>query len=716
MREIVLRAKDLAAGYDGRAVVRDVSFAVRSGEIVTLLGPNGAGKSTVLKSIAMQLEAIAGTVYLREQPANEIDLNKIAKELSILNTDRVRAERLTARDVVSLGRYPYTGTLGILSPHDRAVVDETMERLRVAELAGRDFDALSDGQRQRVMLARALCQEPEVLVLDEPTSFLDVRYQLELLTLLRQLVRERGLAAVLSLHELELARRVADTLVCVRDGAVDRAGAPEDILTDRYIEELYQMPQGSYGAFFGRGESVKAEKAYAFFQNRACDRFPCHKGVPEAEFNCLFCYCPLYALGDRCGGNFHYTEKGSKSCVDCIFPHQKANYEKVLARYPEIAALSSNQRYVRSGQKLLRCGYTTGSCAAMAAGAAARLLLSGEAQKTARLVTPKGTTLAVELAACEMQGDAARCAVRKDAGDDPDATDGCLVYATVRKTEQGIAIDGGEGVGRVTKPGLDQPVGAAAINTVPRQMIAAAVAEACAESGYDGGLSVVISVPEGAEIAKKTFNPMLGIEGGISILGTSGVVEPMSEQAVVDTIETELRQRHAEGAERVILTPGNYGLDFLRQGGIDAHGVPSVKYSNFLGDALDLAVTLGFREALLVGHIGKLVKLAGGVMNTHSKYADCRVELFCAHAARCGADTATCGRLMDAATADACIAILDEAQLREPVMESLLSAMQRHLEHRAGNRLRVGAVVFSNEYGLLGKTAAAEAILEDWSK
>ena len=716
MREFILRAQDLAAGYEGKAIVRDISFAVRPGEILTLIGPNGAGKSTILKAIARQVFPLAGAVYLSEVSEKVIDSGEMARKLSILTTDRVRADRLTVRDVVSLGRYPYTGMLGILSELDRAVVDATMEKIRVADLADRDFEALSDGQRQRVMLARAVCQEPEVLVLDEPTSYLDVRYEIELLTLLRELARERNIAVVLSLHDLALARRLSDTVVCIKDGIVDRAGAPDAVLIDRYIEELYQIPNGSYAAFYGHS-AQKRDKASAFFQNRVCEKFPCHKGVPETDFNCLFCYCPLYALGDKCGGSFRYTEKGNKSCVDCSFPHKRENYDAVLARYPELSALASKQSYIRSGQKLLRCGYTTGSCAALAAGAATRLLLTGEAPRTASLVTPKGTVLEVELAACEQLDGAARCAVRKDAGDDPDVTDGCLVYATVHKTARGVAIDGGEGVGRVTKPGLDQSVGAAAINTVPRRMIAAAVEEASAEAGYDGGIAVVISVPDGAELAKKTFNPMLGIEGGISILGTSGVVEPMSEQAIVDTIETELRQRRAGGATRIVLTPGNYGLDFLQNGGVDIGDIPSVKYSNFLGDALDLAAMQGFRDVLLVGHIGKLVKLAGGVMNTHSKYADCRAELFCAHAALCGADQALCQRLMDAATTDACIAILDEAGLREPVLASLLAAMQRHLDRRVGaEQLRAGAVVFSNEYGLLGKTETAQAILQDWSE
>lgn len=369
---------------------------------------------------------------------------------------------------------------------------------------------------------------------------------------------------------------------------------------------------------------------------------------------------------------------------------------------------------IRSGQRLLRCGYTTGTCAALAAQGAARLLLTGQAPQAITLLTPKGWEVSVCPDLCRMQQDAAVCSVRKDAGDDADVTDGLPVTATVTRTDAtDIVIDGGKGVGRVTKPGLDQPVGAAAINHVPRQMIWQQVKDVCRETGYNGGLSVIISVEGGEEAARRTFNPQLGVEGGLSILGTSGIVEPMSEQAIVDTIALEIHQQAAV-SRQLILTPGNYGMDFLHGQGWDRRGVPVVKCSNFLGEALDCAAMEGTEQLLLVGHIGKLVKVAGGIMNTHSRYADCRTELFCAHAAMCGAGTAVCRALMEAATADACLEILNEAGLDDAVMDSLLSAIQQHLEHRVGNRCQVGAAVFSNQFGLLGITPPVKEMLQQW--
>ncbi len=369
------------------------------------------------------------------------------------------------------------------------------------------------------------------------------------------------------------------------------------------------------------------------------------------------------------------------------------------------------EEYIVKDGKKLRLGYTTGSCAAAAAKAAAYMLLTGRRKDTIDLLTPKGIRLHLTVEEIKITSSEVSCAIRKDSGDDPDATRGTLVFACVRKTDApGVLIDGGAGVGRVTKRGLDQPVGAAAINSVPRRMIEENVREVCALCGYDGGVSVVISVPEGEALAKKTFNPRLGIVGGISILGTTGIVEPMSEQALVDTIRVELRQRREMGAEYVLLTPGNYGADFIRDSiGIDPR--TAVLTSNFIGDALELSHELGFHGALLIGHIGKLVKLAGGMWNTHSKFGDCRMELLAAHAASLGLRPEKVSELLQCVMCDDALRILLEEQLYDAVLARLAGRIEFHLQHKCGE-MEIGAMVFSKEYGRLCQTGCAQALLQ----
>lgn len=371
-------------------------------------------------------------------------------------------------------------------------------------------------------------------------------------------------------------------------------------------------------------------------------------------------------------------------------------------------------RYMHKDGRRLRLGYTTGSCAALAAGAAARMLLSGKPEVAASLVTPSGVVLEVELADSKSDGVGASCAVRKDAGDDPDITDGMLVYASVRKRDEpGVAIGGGTGVGKVTRPGLDQPPGAAAINRVPRRMIEEEVLKACRTFGYGGGMSVIISIPGGENLAGKTFNPDLGVVGGLSIIGTSGLVEPMSAKAIVDTIETEMRMLAAEGVKDLVATPGNYGERFI--GSRPDFAVrPRVRCSNHIGETLDFAKCLDFESVLLVGHAGKLVKLAGGIMDTHSRVADCRTDLLALHAALAGAESALTREVFGAATADAAIEILDRNGLREGVFAGILERIDFHLRRRAGGCFATGAVLFSNHYGCLGATKGAEDIMAKW--
>ena len=361
------------------------------------------------------------------------------------------------------------------------------------------------------------------------------------------------------------------------------------------------------------------------------------------------------------------------------------------------------EHYVGNNGKNLRMGYTTGTCAAAASAAAAEGLLTGKIPPQIAIDTPKGLQVVVSPDYEEVQGDGCAVGITKDAGDDSDATAGMLIVATVRRCadSEDFPIRGGEGIGVVTKPGLDQPVGEAAINHVPREMIRRELRRVCEEQGYKGNLEVTISAPEGAEVAKKTFNPRLGIEGGISIIGTSGIVEPMSQKAYADAVRVEVRQKAAEGFRDIILTPGNYGQAFLEEQGLAEGDRPVIVCSNFIGDALEEAQACGIRHILLVGHIGKLVKLAGGIFNTHSHVADARVEIFTANAALCGASSEVCSKLMDAATTDACLDILASVDLITPVMERIRAAASKHVADFVHEEIDVDIIMFSNVRGRL---------------
>lgn len=422
----------------------------------------------------------------------------------------------------------------------------------------------------------------------------------------------------------------------------------------------------------------------------------------------------------------------------------------------------------------MQYGFTTGSCAAAAAKAAAYMLLFGKEKTTIIIETPKGIPYEAEILDIQRRESEVSCAVRKDGGDDPDVTTGLLIYAAVSISEKEIVqeklhplskedgvvaekksqmipqeketqdcqsdtsglrnvedtctihhkdirihISGGAGVGRVTKPGLDQPVGEAAINHVPREMITKEVTEVCREADYHGTLSVCISVPGGEEVAKKTFNPRLGIEGGISIIGTSGIVEPMSSQALLDTIRVELNQRRALGYDYVAVSPGNYGLDYMWKTyhyDLDR----SVKCSNFIGDTIDMAKELGFKGMLLTGHIGKLVKVSGGMMNTHSREGDCRMELLAAAGIQEGVGQDTLSKILDCVVTEEALKILDQEGKLEPVMCRIMDRIMYYLNKRAGrtsgqdngSAFQIECILYSNEFGELARSEEAVKYVE----
>ncbi len=428
--------------------------------------------------------------------------------------------------------------------------------------------------------------------------------------------------------------------------------------------------------------------------------------------------------------------------------------------------------YIEKGGQRLRLGYTTGSCAAAAAKAAALMLLTGQRVTQVQLKTPKGLDLILEIedicflheqnAGPDTCTDVVSCAVQKDSGDDPDITNHALIYAKAARSDiPGIRIDGGEGVGRVTKPGLDQPVGNAAINSTPRRMIREAVLEVLelqrsgqAESSFQKteqgdfgtghwkdseqripqGIDITISVPQGRELAAKTFNPKLGIEGGISILGTSGIVEPMSDQALLDTIRVEIRVRKEEGLTILPAAPGNYGKNFF----LEKYGFSldtAVTASNFIYDTVKMAADTGFTKMLFVGHIGKLVKVAGGIRNTHSQYGDHRMEILTEIAEsillkdekgqksdKDGTIPAESGEsvrrkeelagslrtaLSDCVMTDEAVRILQEYGIAEEILSEMTRRIQTVMQEWAQGKIQVEVVVFSNVHGELGRTEKA---------
>lgn len=434
--------------------------------------------------------------------------------------------------------------------------------------------------------------------------------------------------------------------------------------------------------------------------------------------------------------------------------------------------------FVFKNQKKLRCGLTTGTCAAACAQAAMLRLLTGQVRSEVTVRLPESRKRSLDsIAAAQLheeiddnranrgaqqnsdgrsplqQAGSAESdtrsseqrvtlavyptadggfATRKDAGDDPDVTNGTEIRAYIQvcervpsrafmSTDGRLYLTGGEGVGRVTKPGLEQAIGQSAINRVPRQMIFDAVQQvldAFEEDACTTRYLITISVPAGAELAQRTFNPMLGIEGGISILGTTGIVEPMSEAAIVATIETSIRQVLAmedgdigRSARRILAVPGNYGQRYVEQQ-LGLRGVPVVEVSNYIGEAIDLAVSYGATDFLLVGNVGKLVKLAAGIMNTHSRVADGRWEIFAAHLALCGGTRAQVAAMREATTTEEMLTRLEEMGLRAPVMASIMGEIEAHMAHRIRGQMNFGVIVYSERFGRVGETAGAARLLD----
>ncbi len=703
------RTEELSVGYRGKVLLGNINIGIEKGKILTLVGPNGTGKSTILKTIIRQLEKIGGTVYVGKQDMKTWNVREMAKQVSVVLTEKIHPELMTCEEVVAMGRYPYTNALGKMTPEDKKVVEKALRTVHGEELAERDFSSLSDGQKQRIMLARAICQEPEMLVLDEPTAYLDIRFKMDLLNVLRDMADREGLMVVMSLHEVELAKRVSDKVLCIGEEGIDRYGTPKEVFTPGYIAKLFHVDMStplaqSYIAELER-EDVRQEsmtQADALQRDREQESVTQTGGIQKDE--------------------------AQESVAQTDGMQQDEAQESVT----QAAGTQSGAGVRHVNQKTLRCGVTTGTCAAAAAGAAMKKLLEGIEIPYMEVNTPKGVTVQIPVIYGESTGEYCEVFVKKDSGDDPDVTNGTRIGIRAERLAeafpsdrlekafrdekyQGLYLDGGTGVGRVTKSGLEQSVGQAAINRVPREMIFSQAEAVRKQAESREAFLLTVLVPEGEALAKKTFNPMLGIEGGISILGTSGILEPMSEKAIVDTIETQIRQMQRNGERNLLVTPGNYGQGYVTEKlGFSLEN--SVKCSNYIGETIDLAVSYGMKRLLLVGNIGKMAKLGAGIMNTHSRMADGRAEILGFHLMLCGGSREQLEELSACITTEEMLKKLEGWQLKEAVMESLCQKIGEHVKRRAGETLQIGVMLFSENYGFLGQTAGTEEVLSAWEK
>lgn len=359
------------------------------------------------------------------------------------------------------------------------------------------------------------------------------------------------------------------------------------------------------------------------------------------------------------------------------------------------------KEYVVKNGKKLRCGFTTGTCATAAAVAASLMIFTGKVVENVSVTLPRGEILKINIENPYFDVQGASCCVKKYSGDDPDVTDGILICANVKLDDTGkINIDGGKGVGRVTQKGLDCSVGEAAINSVPRKMIAENLQSICHQYKYNGGITVVISVPEGEEMAKKTFNPHLGIIGGISIIGTTGIVEPMSEKALIDSLKVEMNVIKEKGYDMLLAFPGNYAEKFIDKK-LGIRGENSLKFSNYLGEVLDYAAELGFKEILIVGHIGKMVKVAGGMMNTHSHNGDFRMEVISCYASLYGASSHTVEEILSCVTTEQALTILERENIQNKVIKKISDRAEFYINKRVENKIKTKLIIYSNDKGIL---------------
>ena len=634
-RPILLQAKGISYSFEGTLwALCDVDFHVGKGEIVGVLGPNGAGKTTLFLALNGVLFPQKGDLLFegRVLTRDRSDLNALRQKMGIVFQDP--NDQLfcpTVEEDVAFG----VENLGLSGDVAQQRVALAAEQTGITPLLKRPIHALSFGQKKRVAIAGVLAMNPEIIVMDEPTAGLDPQGVYEMFTLMCSLRDSLGLSVVFSTHEVDWVPLYCDVVHVLHKGQSVLRGTPAEVFRQKNTLRAIGL------------------------------RTPRMAHLVEV-------------LNDRDG----FTLDRDASTLSGV----RASIKKAFNRHllPE-KPLAVGAYAVVAGKRM-RKGYTTGACAAAAATAAAQLLLTGRATESIVISLGSDEKVLFQLHNVTWGEGKTTCSVIKDAGDDPDVTHGLEMVATCehkrKNSGRRVEIVGGEGIGVVTRRGLKRSVGEHAINPAPLAMIERNIRMALSAHEDWGVLRVTLSIPGGAAVAEKTFNPMLGIRGGLSILGTTGVVEPMSQKALVDSIKLSIDQRKAEDPDEIVLCPGNYGTSFAQSKGIPIEKV--VKCSNFIGETLDYVQYSDFRRVKIIAHFGKLVKVAGGVMDTHSRVADCRMEILCAHSALEGVSKDVCEKIMDCVTTEEVLLNLRDVHMAESVIARVVDKAFYHIVRRMG--------------------------------
>lgn len=682
---------------DGTRAIDAMSCCISSGDKIAMLGANGAGKSTLFMLLTGLLKPTGGKLMLdgEDYPTRGKSLRELRRRIGLVfQNPEDQLFAMTVEQEVAFGAV----NLGLAEHEVRSRTRAALEAVDISELAEKPLHHLSFGQKKRVSIADLLVMDVDMLLLDEPAAWLDP-VSAESLTVLLDTLHSRGCTLICSTHDVNWAYSWADRLFIMAEGKLIYDGKTAAGLSDMRILKRASLKQ------------------------------------------------PLLATTAELLRDRGLIGKNS-------FPRQMYELEWELDRIDRVVARGCG----------LRLGYTTGSSVAAAAGAAVSMLMQGRALSKYELVLPDRSKLTLTITNTELKpGLSARCAVRKDAGDDPDITDGLLIYARAEfieglsksqlsdnpenrtgEPEQAdhtadliatiplagrtdsltLRVRCGEGIGRVTKIGLPAQVGKPAFNPEPFRQLIKSVEQALSSSATGSPdligvhqclaeldtekteLLIELSIPGGSEIAKKTYNPRLGIEGGLSILGTSGLVRPMSEDAWKESLLTELRMVRAQGHEEVQFTFGQYGLNYLRRFGL-YDSDKTVIISNFVGYMLVQAAELGFKHVLLLGHIGKMIKVSAGIFQTHSRNADARLESLTAYAALSGASTDTLRLIYESTTTDAAAAVIRENNLTEVFNHAARQAALRARQY-VHEALKISVMMFDGDGQLLAQIKSDE--------